>query len=59
MEIWACDKEKCSDLSNFIIRGLASNVRAYPYHTLAKNMHIIQRSYKEINFSTKDHCKHP
>jgi hypothetical protein len=48
-----------SDLNNYIKRWLTSNVKAYPCHIRAKNMHIIQRSYKDIKFSTKDHCKHP
>jgi hypothetical protein len=52
-------QSKFSDLSNFIKRWLTSNLKAYPCHILAKNMHIIQRSYKEIKFLTKDHCKHP
>jgi hypothetical protein len=52
-------QSKFSDLSNFIKRWLTSNVKAYPCHILDKNMHIIQRSYKEIKFLTKDHCKHP
>jgi hypothetical protein len=51
-------QSKFSDLSNFIKRWLTPNVKAYPCHILAKNMHIIQRSYKDIKFSTKDHCKH-
>jgi hypothetical protein len=52
-------QSKFSDLSGFIKSWLTSNVKAYPCHIRAKNMHIIQRSYKEIQFSTKDHCKHP
>jgi hypothetical protein len=52
-------QSKFSDLSNFIKRWLTSNVKACPCHILAKNMHIIQRSYKDIKFLTKDHCKHP
>jgi hypothetical protein len=52
-------QSKFSDWSNFIKRWLTSNVKAYPCHILAKNMHIIQRSYKDIKFLTKDHCKHP
>jgi hypothetical protein len=52
-------QSKFSDLRNFIKRWLISHVKAYPCHNLAKNMHNIQRSYKEVKFSTKDHCKHP
>jgi hypothetical protein len=52
-------QSKVSDLSSFIKRWLTSNLKAYPCHILARNMHIIQRSYKNIKFSTKDHCKHP
>jgi hypothetical protein len=52
-------ESKFSDLSSFIKRWLASNLKAYPCHSLAENMHIIQRSYKDFKFSTKDHCKHP
>jgi hypothetical protein len=52
-------QSKFSDLSSFIKRWLTSNVKAYPCHIRPKNRHIIQRSYKDIQFSTKDHCKHP
>jgi hypothetical protein len=59
MKIQACDKAKISDLSSFTKRRLASHVKAYPCHTGATNMHTIQRSYKDIKFSAKDHGKHP
>jgi hypothetical protein len=52
-------QSKVSDLNNYIKRWLTSNVKEYPCHIRAKNMHINQRSYKDIQFSTKDHCKHP
>jgi hypothetical protein len=52
-------QSKFSDLSSFIKRWLTSYVKAYPCHILAKNMHTIQRSYKDTKFLTKDHCKHP
>jgi hypothetical protein len=52
-------QSKFSDLSSFIKRWLTSNLKAYPCHILAKNVHIIQRSYKDIKFLTNDHCKHP
>jgi hypothetical protein len=52
-------QSKFSDLSSFIKRWLTSSLKAYPCHIVAKNMHIIQRSYKEIKFLTKDHWKHP
>jgi hypothetical protein len=48
-------QSKFSDLSSFIKRWLTSNLKACPCHTLAKKMHIIQRSYKDIKFLTKDH----
>jgi hypothetical protein len=43
----------------FTKRRLASHVKAYPCHTWATNMHTVQRSYKDIKLSAKDHCKHP
>jgi hypothetical protein len=42
-------QSKFSDLSSFIKRWLTSSVKAYPCHILAKNTHIIQRSYKVSN----------
>jgi hypothetical protein len=52
-------QSKFSNLSSCNKRWLTSNLKAYTCHILAKNMHIIQRSYKDSKFSTKDHCKHP